>query len=174
MVGSWSPREKNAMIHFDHEIFQNFGKKLSQSLLALHTLIGCDYTASFSRKGKVRPLKNLEKNETAQEIFGCLGDVEEINESMLNVCEEFVCQFYNGKKVKLVNKLRFDMFLTKYKTNDKQHLNEVKKMDASSLPPCQRVKGENRKNTLHLPTLKIINISKSTNSTYTRDIRMEP
>ena len=121
------------MIHFDHEIFQNLGKKLSRSLLALHTLIGCDYTASFSRKGKVRPLKHLEKNETAQEIFGCLGDVEEINESMLNACEEFVCQFYNGKKVKLVSKLRFDMFLTKYKTTDKQHLNEVKRWMP---PPC--------------------------------------
>ena len=73
------------MIHSDHEIFQNLGKKLSRSLLALRTLIGCDYTASFSRKGKVRPLKHLEKNETVQETFGCLGDMEEINESMLNV-----------------------------------------------------------------------------------------
>ena len=34
---------------------------------------GCDYTASFSRKGKVRPLKYLEKNETMQEVFGSMG-----------------------------------------------------------------------------------------------------
>ena len=101
-----------------------------------------------------------------------MGDVEEIDESMLNVCEEFVCQFHNGKKVKLVNELRFDMFLTKYKTTDEQHLNKVKKIDASTLPTC--FKEENRKNTLNLPTLEIINILKSTNSTYTRHIRMEP
>ena len=124
-------------------------------------------------KGKVRPLKHLEKNETVQETFGCLRDVEEIDESMVNFCEEFVCQLYDGKKVKLVNELRFDMFLTMCKTTDQQHLNEVKKMDASFLPPT-RFKGENCKNTLYLPTLEIINISKSTNSTYTRDIRMEP
>ena len=31
------------------------------------------------------------------------------------------------------------MFRTKYKTTDEQHLSEVKKMDASSLSPCQRV-----------------------------------
>ena len=121
------------------KIFQNIGKKLSRSLLALHALTGYDYTASFSTKGKLRPLKHLWKNETSQETFSCLGDVEEIDESMLNVCEEFVCLLYNGKKVKLVNELCFDMFLTKYKTTDEQHLNEVKKMDASSLPPCQRV-----------------------------------
>ena len=59
--------------------------------LALHVLNGCDYTVSFSRKGKMRPFNHLEKNEIAQETFGCLGDVEEINESMLNVCKEFVC-----------------------------------------------------------------------------------
>ena len=84
-------------------------------------------------------LKHLEKNETTQETFGCLGDVEEIDESMLNVCKELVCQLYNEKKVKLAIELCFDMFLTKYKTTDEQHLNEVKKMDASSLPPCQHV-----------------------------------
>ena len=121
------------------KIFQNIGKKWSRSLLALHALTGYDYTASFSTKGKLLPLKHLWKNETSQETFSCLGDVEEIDESMLNVCEEFVCLLYNGKKVKLVNELCFDMFLTKYKTTDEQHLNEVKKMDASSLPPCQRV-----------------------------------
>ena len=46
------------------KIFQKLGKKLSRSLLALHALTVCDYTASFSRKGKVHPLKHLEKNET--------------------------------------------------------------------------------------------------------------
>ena len=121
------------------KIFQNLGKKLSRSLLTLHALTGCDYTPSFSRKRKARPLKHLEKIETAQETFGCFGDVEEIDESMFNVCEKFVCQLDNGKKVKLVNEPRFDMFLTKYKTTDEQHFNEVKKKDASSLPPCQRV-----------------------------------
>ena len=65
------------------KIFQNLGKKLSRSLLALHALTSCDYTASFSRKGKVLPLKHLEKNETAQETFGCLGDMEETDESIL-------------------------------------------------------------------------------------------
>ena len=121
--------------------YDTFRSRKSSKILAKSylDLTGYDYTASFSTKGKLRPLKHLWKNETSQETFSCLGDVEEIDESMLNVCEEFVCLLYNGKKVKLVNELCFDMFLTKYKTTDEQHLNEVKKMDASSLPPCQRV-----------------------------------
>ena len=121
------------------KIFQNLCKKLSQSLLALHALIGRDYTASFSRKEKACPLKHMEKKETVQESFDSMGDMEEIDESMLNVCQEFVFRLYNGKKIKLVNDLCFDMFLTKYKTTDEQHLNDVKKVDASSLPPCQLV-----------------------------------
>ena len=136
MVKSWSPREKHTTIHFNHENLPKSWQKVIAILLASPRF---DYTASFSRKGKVRPLKHLEKNETVQETFGCLGDMEEINESMLNVWEKFVCQLYDGKKVKLVIELRFDMFRTKYKTTDEQHLSEVKKMDASSLSPCQRV-----------------------------------
>ena len=81
------------------KIFQNIGKKLSWSLLALHALTGYDYTASFSTKGKLRPLKHLWKNETSQETFSCLGDVEEIDESMLNVCEEFVCQLWKEDQI---------------------------------------------------------------------------
>ena len=109
----------------------------------------------------------MEKKATVQESFGSMGDMEEIDESMLNVCEEFVCRLYNGKKIKLVNDLCFDMFLTKYKTTHEQHLNEVKKIDASSLPPCQCVLKEKI-------LWEVINISKSTNSTYTKAIRMEP
>ena len=41
---------------------------------------GCDYTASFSRKGKVRPLKYLEKDETMQEVFGSMDFDEEVSE----------------------------------------------------------------------------------------------
>ena len=49
------------------------------SLLSLHVLIGCDYTSSFSRKGKVRPFKILEKDELAQETFSQFGCGEHIS-----------------------------------------------------------------------------------------------
>ena len=39
--------------------YTNLGSKVSKTLPALHAFTGCDYTSSFSRKGKIRPLKNV-------------------------------------------------------------------------------------------------------------------
>ena len=39
------------------------------ALPGFHAFTGSDYTASFSRKGKVRPLALLEKNQNAIEMF---------------------------------------------------------------------------------------------------------
>ena len=38
------------------------GEVFCKSLMGYHALTGCDYTASCCRKGKVKPLKILEKN----------------------------------------------------------------------------------------------------------------
>ena len=43
------------------------------------------------------------------------------------------------KEGQISQRAAFDIFLTNYKKTDEQHLNEVKKMDAPSLPPFQRV-----------------------------------
>ena len=120
------------------KIFQNLGKELSPSLLALHALTSCDYTASFNRKGKVLPLKHLEKNETAQETFGCLGDMEEIDESILMFARNL---FANStmEDGQISQQAMFWYVPEKVQNNYEQHLNEVKKMDASSFPPCQCV-----------------------------------
>ena len=42
---------------------------------------GCDYTASFNRKGKIRPLKQLEKNISMQEVLGRLGKWNELSDT---------------------------------------------------------------------------------------------
>ena len=53
---------------------------------------GADYTASFSRKGQVRPLALLEKNQNAIEMFSKLGDEEVINDEQCADGE--TCMFY--------------------------------------------------------------------------------
>ena len=40
---------------------------------------GCEFTASFSRKGKVNPLKKLRKNAMAIRVFCELGEKETVN-----------------------------------------------------------------------------------------------
>ena len=44
-----------------NQLHENLGEKLCRTLPAYHALTGCDYTASFNRKGKVKPLKVLQK-----------------------------------------------------------------------------------------------------------------
>lgn len=45
------------------------GPKLCKSLPAFHAFTGCDYTAAFYNKGKIRPFKIYSKNELYQTIF---------------------------------------------------------------------------------------------------------
>ena len=97
---------------------------------------GCDYTASFSRKGKVRPLKYLEKDETMQEVFGSMDFDEKVSEETYTI-EHYVCNIYGKPKLKSFNESRLDIFLKKYKSKSNDEvINVVRKLDGSSLSPC--------------------------------------
>ena len=55
---------------------------------------------------------------------------------------------YGMKHLTSVNEARFEMFLKKYKPkNEEQELCKVKRLDGSSMPPCQRVLREKIKRT---------------------------
>ena len=82
------------------------GDLVCKSLPAYHTFTGCDYTASFSRKGKVRSLKCLEKDETKQEVFGSMVFDEKVSEETFSTIEHYVCTIYGKPKLKLVNESR--------------------------------------------------------------------
>ena len=51
------------------ELYSHLGKILCKSLPAYHTFTGSDFTASFTRKGKVKPFKVLEKFTEYQSVF---------------------------------------------------------------------------------------------------------
>ena len=48
------------------KLFNKLGKDLCRALPTFHVFLGSDYTAAFSRKGKIRPLKTHEEDKTAQ------------------------------------------------------------------------------------------------------------
>ena len=56
-----------------NQLSMKLGDVFCRSLPAYHAFTGCDYTAAFSRKGKVQPFKLLEKNRNIQDLFGELG-----------------------------------------------------------------------------------------------------
>ena len=55
---------KNSLRYIDvRELSNKLGKDLCRALPAFHVFTDCDYAAAFSRKGKICPLKTLEKDK---------------------------------------------------------------------------------------------------------------
>ena len=113
---------------------------LSSALPAFHALLGCDYTAAFSRKGKIRPFKYLENSEEAQGAFANLAvDLPSIKEEVSDI-EKFICVLYGKRKLDSVNDVRFQIFCYKYKKKEEnQSVTKVNSFTGSRKPPCKKV-----------------------------------
>ena len=72
------------------EINQSLGYRLCFALSGYHAFTGCDFTASFSRKGKVNPLKNMRKKAIAIKVFSQLGEKEAVNKKLIRDIEKSV------------------------------------------------------------------------------------
>lgn len=81
-------------------------KGLLAAIPGLHEFTGSDFTAAFYRKGKIKPLEILEKDESGQykTFFIKLATKEKPDQAK---AEEFVCHLYSMKGMKDVNKTRF-------------------------------------------------------------------
>ena len=77
-----------------NEIYQSLGYRLCRVLPGYHAFTGSDFTASFSRKGKVNPLKKLRKNAKSIKVFSELGDKETVGKKQIRDTEKFVCEMY--------------------------------------------------------------------------------
>ena len=86
----------------------------------LHALTGCDYTAAFFRKGKVVSLKKVLSSEFAQE---CIKNLSRNNfsDELVSSLEKFVCCLYSTTFI-IVNDVRVNMFLNKYKAEKNKPL----------------------------------------------------
>ena len=123
-----------------NQLYSHIGEKICKALPFYHAFTGCDYTSSFSRRGKVKPLKILENLDTIQDVFVRLSEQDEISDSDVSEIESFVCKMYGKKKLVSIDEARFHIFADHYKTkNNDQRLSSVKKLEGSSLPPCRKV-----------------------------------
>ena len=114
-----------------NQIHDHFGVGFSTALPTFHAFTGCYYTASFNRKGKIRPPKLLEKDESVQQVFSKLNDIQ--------VVEGFACAMCGKKRFKSVDELYLELFLKKYKPNNDALAHKIRKLDSATLPPCSRV-----------------------------------
>ena len=126
---------KNSLRYIDvRKLFNKLGKDLCRSLPTSHVFAGSDYTPAFPRKGKIRPLKTLEKDKTAQTVFGDMGFSDDIQEEEFKVIEKFACALYGKPKFNSVNEVRLELFLKKYQPKKKVVISCIKKMEGSFLP----------------------------------------
>ena len=132
---------------------EKFGLSLCNVLPAFHAFTGCDYTASFKRKGKVAPFKLLEKSTEAREVFTKMGTEISLNSSILERVEKYLYLLYGKKKCDSTDDVKLQMFLDKYKQfskkgSENETILRIKKLDGSSWPPCSRVLVQKIKRTM--------------------------
>lgn len=113
---------------------------MCRALPGFHAYTGCDYTASFYRKGKVKPFKELEKNLQVQHVFACLNKIEQIdNMKNMEILQEFTSKFY-GINCKSVNDARLLIFQSRFSSTSvaEYFVKKVKSFDSTLIPPCWR------------------------------------
>jgi len=110
---------------------------LATAIPALHAFTGCDFTAAFYRKGKVKPLEILENDTegTFIELFSGMSSTDEPNHMK---AEEFVCSLYGKKDVNDVNTARYSkLLLMTGKINQVIIHGELTYVQSSHLVLCQ-------------------------------------
>ena len=119
-----------------NDILKNKGEDICSVLPALHCFTGCDTTSAFVRRGKVAPVKLVEKSHKFLPVLNRVGQDRDCSEELVNDMEAFTCAMYGHATYTNVNKLRYDMFLKKYQPHSNA-LNVSNGMDMSLLPPCR-------------------------------------
>ena len=121
---------KNSLRYIDvRKLFNKLGKNLCRALPAFHVFADRDYSVAFSRKGKNRPLKTLDKDKTARTVFGDMGFSDDIQEKQFKVIEKFPCTLYEKPKFNSVNEVRLKLFLKKYQPKKKKRSNQLRTKD---------------------------------------------
>ena len=83
------------------------------TLPGLHAFTGSGYTASFNHKGKIRPLKLLERSKDGKKAFsfskGPLFSEGEVQTTFKGI-EKFTCAIYGREKLTSIDNVRLDIF----------------------------------------------------------------
>ena len=106
---------------------------LTEALIGLHALIGCDLTSCFFRKGKVRPFQQLEANLKHVMALQSLTT----DDMDIPGVTSFVCLLY-GFETSDIIEARYKAFMCISGGKGKDLLASLKKINCGSLPPCAK------------------------------------
>lgn len=116
------------------ELAESLGEDYCATLLGFYVFTGEDCTSAFKGKGKIGPLKKLEKNPRFHVIFKQLGDDWNVKPEVLRQLEQFTCLMYQQSRESSVNVVRAKMLRTM--VGEDKHLTSKSKVDLARLPPC--------------------------------------
>ena len=85
-------------------------RTMCEVLLTVHALTGCDYTAAFMRKDKVKIYNKLESSEQYQGLFAEFGVRSQITDNRVDEAEKFVCEMYGKFKLSTLAEARYALF----------------------------------------------------------------
>lgn len=120
------------------QLATTLGNLMCRALPGFHAYTGCDFTASFYRKGKIQPFKQLQKNPQAQQVFADLNKIEEIyNFKSMDILQEYTCRLYGISCIN-VNDARLLIFQDKFKSTSvaEYFMKNIRKFDSTQIPPC--------------------------------------
>lgn len=116
------------------ELAESLGEDYCATLLGFYVFSGEDCTSAFKGKGKVGPLKKLEKNPRFQKAFRQLGDDWTVKTEVLKQLEQFTCLMYGQSRESSVDVVRAK--LLRKMVGEDEKLTSKSRVDLARLPPC--------------------------------------
>ena len=121
MILLYHANKINLSIYLDHgtgihhrlinvsELAESLGPEYCSTLLGYYVFSGEDYTSAFKGKGKIMPLKKLQKYPKLHKAFSQLGTSWLVTEELQQEIESFTCIMYGYTKIKSVDAVRVKM-----------------------------------------------------------------
>ena len=116
------------------ELAESLEEDYCATLLGFYVFSGEDCTSAFKEKGKVGPLKKLEKNPRFQKAFRQLGDDWTVKTEVLKQLEQFTCLMYGQSRESSVDVVRAK--LLRKMVGEDEKLTSKSRVDLARLPPC--------------------------------------
>jgi len=122
-----------------HKFAKQLDPDICAALPSFHAFTGCDTTSAFVRKGKKGPFKLLRNSKYAVDAFKTVGTTPSvITETTVAELEKFVCCMYGKPSFNDVNKLRYEIFKSRYDVRTQRKTLSIQNgVDVSLLPPCR-------------------------------------
>ncbi|KAJ8333550.1 hypothetical protein SKAU_G00415580 [Synaphobranchus kaupii] len=117
------------------QLATDLGPEYCDTLLGYYVFSGEDCTSSFKGKGKVSPLKKLQKNPKYQAAFRELVVEWCLSDSCKEVLESFTCLMYGHGRESKVDAVRVKMI--RKMVGEDQSLSAKSNVDLGRLPPPQ-------------------------------------